>query len=52
MGFLCMYVFSHGGSLQEKVEQLESALKEQQQQLLSVQLQANEANNFAKVTHT
>ncbi|XP_028261011.1 coiled-coil domain-containing protein 30 isoform X2 [Parambassis ranga] len=39
---------AQGGSLQEKVEQLESALKEQQQHLLSVQLQANEANDFAK----
>ncbi|XP_072238041.1 uncharacterized protein [Leuresthes tenuis] len=35
-------------SLQKKTEQLESALQEQQQRLLTAQLQANQANEFVK----
>ncbi|XP_063329054.1 coiled-coil domain-containing protein 30 isoform X2 [Pelmatolapia mariae] len=35
-------------SLKKKAERLESALKEQQQQLLTVQVQANHANELAK----
>lgn len=41
-------------SLSEKLEQLEKALQEQQveQQLLPVQVQANQANNLAKSDYT
>ncbi|XP_039468801.1 coiled-coil domain-containing protein 30 isoform X2 [Oreochromis aureus] len=36
-------------SLKKKAERLESALQEQQQQLLTVQVQANHANELAKI---
>lgn len=46
------YMDSQVVSLQREVELLESALQEQQQRLLTLQVQANQANELAKVSLT